>query len=177
MEAAVETMNTTGAQWFAVHTRSRHEKAIAARLEVQATETFLPLHRSRRKWKNGVQAEVDEPLFPCYLFARIGAQERVRLLQTPGVLGLAASTARPTAIPSEEIALLRTATEKLQAEPHPYLNCGERVRIVAGPLTGLEGVLSRRKTEYRVVISIEAILRSVAVEVSEFEIEPAGRAR
>lgn len=163
------------AQWFAIHTRSRHEKAIAARLDAQATETFLPLHRSRHTWKNGVHAEVDEPLFPCYLFARIGVADRVRLLQTPGVLGLAATTARPTAIPNEEIALLRTATAKLKAEPHPYLACGDRVRIVAGPLKGLEGILTRRKQECRVVLSIEAILRSIAVEVSEFDIEPMER--
>jgi transcription antitermination factor NusG len=164
-------------EWFAIHTRSRHEKSIAARLDAQATETFLPLHRSRHTWKNGVHAEVDLPLFPCYLFARIASGDRLRLLQTPGVLGFAATTARPTAIPDEEIALLRTATEKLTAEPHPYLNCGERVRIVAGPLAGMEGILMRRKQEWRVVISIEAILRSIAVEVSEFEIEPVERQR
>ncbi len=159
-------------QWYAVHTRSRHEKAIAARLDSQAMETFLPLHRSRHTWKNGVHADVDAPLFPCYLFARIDIRDRLHLLQTPGVLGFAAASARPTAIPNEEIALLRTATEKLKAEPHPYLNCGDWVRIVAGPLAGMAGVLMRRKQEYRVVLSIEAIMRSIAVEVSEFEIEP-----
>ncbi len=79
--------------------------------------------------------------------------------------------------PTEEIALLRTATAKFTAEPHPYLNCGDRVRIVAGPLAGLEGILARRKQECRVVLSIEAIMRSVAVEVSEFEIEPMERPR
>jgi transcription antitermination factor NusG len=158
--------------WYAVHTRSRHEKTIAVRLNSQATEIFLPLHRTRNTWKNGVHADVDVPLFPCYLFAKIGIHDRLRLLQTPGVLGFAATSARPTAIPNEEIALLRTATAKLEAEPHPYLSCGDRVRLVAGALTGLEGILIRRKHEYRVVLSIEAIMRSIAVEVSEFEIEP-----
>jgi transcription antitermination factor NusG len=179
MEATDE--GTTGTapllHWYAVHTRSRHEKAIAARLNLQATETFLPLHRSRNTWKNGVHADVDLPLFPCYLFARIGIHDRLRLLQMQGVLGFAATSARPTAIPNEEIALLRTATEKLKAEPHPYLNCGDHVRIVAGPLSGMEGVLTRRKHEYRVVLSIEAIMRSIAVEISEFEIEPLERPR
>ena len=158
--------------WYAIHTRSRHEKAIAARLESQATEVFLPLHRSRNTWKNGVHADVDLPLFPCYLFARIDSHNRLRLLQTPGVLGFAATSARPTAIPNEEIALLRTATEKFEAEPHPYLNCGDRVRIVAGPLAGMEGILTRRKHAYRVVLAVEAIMRAIAVEVSEFDIEP-----
>jgi transcription antitermination factor NusG len=159
--------------WYALHTRSRHEKTIAARLNSQAMEIFLPLHRSRHMWKNGVYAEVDLPLFPCYLFAKIALNDRIRLLQTPGVIGFAATSARPTAIPDAEIALLRNATESLKAEPHPYLNCGDWVRIVAGPLAGMEGILTRRKQEYRVVLSIEAIMRSVAVEVSEFEIEPA----
>lgn len=164
-------------QWYALHTRSRHEKTIAARLDSQATETFLPLHRSRHTWKNGVHADVDLPLFPCYLFARLGIHDRLRLLQTPGVLGFAATSARPTAIANEEIALMRTATAKLTAEPHPYLSCGDRVRIVAGALAGLEGILTRRKHEYRVVLSIEAIMRSIVVEVSEFDIEPMEKQR
>jgi transcription antitermination factor NusG len=162
----------TSLHWYAIHTRSRHEKTIAARLGSQATEVFLPLHRSRRTWKNGVHAEVDLPLFPCYLFARIGIGDRLRLLQTPGVIGFAATSARPTEIPNEDIALLRVATAKLEAEPHPYMSCGDRVRIVAGALAGLEGILTRRKQEFRVVLSIEAIMRSIAVEVSEFDIEP-----
>lgn len=174
MDRTSEAMTSTAPplQWFALHTRSRHEKTIAARLDSQATETFLPLHRSRHTWKNGVHADVDLPLFPCYLFARIVIHDRLRLLQTPGVLGFAATSARPMAIPDEEIVLLRNATESLKAEPHPYLSCGDRVRIVAGALAGMEGNLTRRKHEYRVVLSIEAIMRSIAVEVSEFDIEP-----
>jgi transcription antitermination factor NusG len=160
--------------WYALHTRSRHEKRVAERLSSQALETFLPVHRSRNTWKNGVHADVDLPLFPCYLFARAPIHERIRLLQQPGVLGFAASSSRPTVIPDEEIAVLRIATESLRAEPHPYLSSGDAVRIVAGPLAGMEGILTRRKREYRVVLSIEAIMRSIVVEVSEFEIEPKG---
>jgi transcription antitermination factor NusG len=98
-------------------------------------------------------------------------------LQHPGVLGFAASSTRPTVIPDEEIAVLRTATASLKAEPHPYLNNGDAVRIVAGPLVGMTGILTRRKQEYRVVLSIEAIMRSIVVEVSEFEIEPMEKMR
>jgi transcription antitermination factor NusG len=163
--------------WYALHTRSRHEKRIAERLSSQELETFLPVHRSRNTWKNGVHADVDLPLFPCYLFARASVHERVRLLQHPGVLGFAASSSRPTVIPDEEISVLRAATERLRAEPHPYLSSGDTVRIVAGPLAGMEGILTRRKREYRVVLSIEAIMRSIVVEVSEFEIEPKGNNR
>jgi transcription antitermination factor NusG len=158
--------------WYALHIRSRHEKRVAERLTSQSLETFLPLHRSRHLWKNGVHADVDLPLFPCYLFARASVYDRVRLLQHPGVLGFAASTARPTVIPDEEIYVLRTATEGRRAEPHPYLNNGDAIRIVSGPLAGMKGILIRRKQEYRVVLSVEAIMRSIVVEVSESDIEP-----
>ena len=158
--------------WYALHIRSRHEKRVAERLGSQSWETFLPLHRSRHTWKNGVHVDVDLPLFPCYLFARATLRDRLRLLQHPGVLGFAASSAKPTVISDDEISVLRTATESLKAEPHPYLNNGDPVRIVAGPLAGMTGILTRRKQEYRVVLSIEAIMRSIVVEVSEFDIEP-----
>ena len=98
------------------------------------------------------------PLFPCYLFARASVYDRARFLRHPGrARALAASSAKPTVIPDEEISVLRTATENLKAEPHPYLNNGGAVRIVAGPLAGMTGILTRRKQEYRVVLSIEAI--------------------
>jgi transcription antitermination factor NusG len=163
--------------WYALHIRSRHEKRVAERLGSQSLETFLPVHRSRHTWKNGVHVDVDLPLFPCYLFARATIHDRIRLLQHPGVLGFAASSTKPTVIPDEEISVLRTATESLKAEPHPYLNNGDAVRIVAGPLVGMTGILTRRKQEYRVVLSIEAIMRSIVVEVSEFDIEPQGKKR
>jgi transcription antitermination factor NusG len=88
------------------------------------------------------------------------------------VLGFAASSVRPTVIPDDEMSLLRAATENLKAEPHPYLNNGDEVRIVSGPLAGMTGILTRRKQEYRVVLSVEAIMRSIVVEVSEFDIQP-----
>jgi transcription antitermination factor NusG len=161
--------------WYALHTRSRHEKRVAERIVAQSLEVLLPLHRCRNTWKNGVQTEVDLPLFPCYLFARASIYDRIRLLQLPGVLGFAACSSRPTIIPDIDISALRKATEGLRAEPHPYLSSGDAVRIVAGPLAGLEGILIRRKQDYRVVLSIEAIMRSIVVEVSAFDIEPEGK--
>lgn len=122
-----------------------------------------------------MHVDVDLPLFPCYLFARASIHDRVRLLQHPGVLGFAASSVRPTVIPDDEMFALQTATESLKAEPHPYLNNGDSIRIVAGPLAGMTGILTRRKHEYRVVLTIQAIMRSIVVEVSEFDIEPMGR--
>jgi transcription antitermination factor NusG len=178
----VERNNSTACSkaplnWYALHIRSRHEKRVAERLVSQSLETFLPLHRSRHTWKNGIHVDVDLPLFPCYLFARASIHDRLRLLQHPGVLGFAATSAKPTVISDEEIFVLRAATESLKAEPHPYLNSGDAIRIVAGPLAGMRGILTRRKQECRVVLSIEAIMRSIVVEVSEFDIEPEEKKR
>ena len=156
--------------WYAVQTRPHHEKRVEERLRMYSLQTFLPVHRCRHLWKNGVRAIVEMPLFPCYLFARASIYDRVNVLRIPGVLGLASSSAHPSKISAEDIEALRAAVENLRAIPHPYLNAGDRVRIISGPLTGMEGILIRRKQELRVVVSIEIIMRSIAVEVSEFEI-------
>jgi transcription antitermination factor NusG len=158
-------------EWYALHTRARHEKAIAARLGEQATEVYLPLHRRRKRWRNGVHAEVDFPLLPCYLFAHVGAEERTRLLETKGVLGFAGVEK----VSEEEISRLRAATE-LKAVPHTLPEGGERVRIVAGPLTGTEGVLEKTEGECRVVLSLAPMRRAIAVVMSEQEFESLGRA-
>jgi transcription antitermination factor NusG len=160
------------AQWFAVQTRHQHEKRIAERLRFTEMETFLPLHRAVHHWKNGVHADVELPLFPCYLFTRIKTSQRLRLLREPGIISIAASNSSPTPIPDEDICRLRLLADSVKAEPHPYLAIGERVKIITGPLAGMEGILVRKKHELRVVISIEIIMRSITLEVSEFEIEP-----
>src|SRR5215831_17195849 len=95
-------------QWYALQTRSRHEKQVAQRIAAQSLESFLPVHRSRNLWKNGVHADIEVPLFPCYLFAKAGTSDRIRLLRLPGVLGIAASSIHPTAIPEAEMKMLRT---------------------------------------------------------------------
>ncbi len=160
-------------EWYAVQTRPRHEKRVAADLRARMVEEFLPVHKCRHRWNNGVVADVELPLFPCYLFAKVAPTERVRLLQLPGVIGFAVTSAHPTALPDGDIEAIRVLTELCQAEPHPFLHEGDRVRIVAGPLAGMEGILARRKQQLRVVLSLDFIMRSIAVEVSELDIEPA----
>lgn len=159
-------------EWYALQTRPRHEKRVAAEVRARDMEEFLPVHRSRNRWKNGVVADVELPLFPCYLFVRVPLCERLRLLGLPGVIGFAVNSAHPTALPQADIEALRALSVICRAEPHPFLKAGDRVRLVAGPLTGMEGILTRRKQELRVVLSLDFIMRSVAVEVSEFDIEP-----
>jgi transcription antitermination factor NusG len=172
--AAFPDTSPVDSQWFAVQTRPRHEKRVAAEVRARALEEFLPVHRCRNRWKNGVVADVDLPLFPCYLFVRVSPNERMRLLSLPGVIGFAVTSARPTALPQTDIEALQALSLVYRAEPHPFLRTGDRGRLVAGPLTGMEGILTRRKQELRVVLSLDFIMRSVAVEVSEFDIEPIG---
>jgi len=159
--------------WYALRTRPRCEKTVAEMLESQSTEYFLPLQRCRHTWKDGAQTDVDLPLFPCYIFVRISKYDRTQLLQTPGVLGFAEACGRPRAIPDHEVALLRNASLNFKAELHPCVHGGDRVRIVSGPLRGAVGILTQFEKSYRVVLRVEAILRSVAVAVGESEIEPA----
>ena len=159
-------------EWYALQTRPRHEKRVAQEVRAREMEAFLPVYRCRNRWKNGVTADVELPLFPCYLFVRLPLCQRLRLLQLPGVIGFAVTSAHPTALAQQDIDAVRMLSTIGRAQPHPFIRLGDRVRIVAGPLTGIEGVLLRRKNELRVVLSLDFILRSVAVEVSEFEIEP-----
>ncbi len=168
----VGSENDAPRRWYAVQTRPHHEKRVEERLKLKSLPTFLPLHRCRHRWKNGVNADLELPLFPGYLFARVSDYDRLAVMQLPGVLGLAVSSAHPTSIPDEEIEVLRTAVDTLGAIPHPYLKTGEKVRIVAGPLAGMDGILTRRKQELRVVITIELIMRSLVVEVSESDLQP-----
>ena len=159
-------------QWYAIQTRSHHEKKVVEQLRARSIESFLPIHRCRHRWRNGVLADLEIPLFPGYLFARPVVGERMLLLQLPGIIGIAASTAHPTPVPDDDIDMLRRIVGSLGVEPHPFLNIGDRVRIVAGPLAGWEGILTRRRQELRLVLSIQIIMRSISVEVSELDIEP-----
>jgi transcription antitermination factor NusG len=159
--------------WYAVYTTSRHEKRVGAHFASRTIEHYVPLYRAQHKWKDGSRATLDLPLFPCYVFARIAREERVSVLEVPGVLWIVGrSESQPTPLPEFEIETLRTALDPLRVEPHPLLTAGQRVRIRAGALAGIEGIVVRRKNGLRVVITLELILRSVAVEVNADDLEP-----
>jgi transcription antitermination factor NusG len=159
-------------QWYAIHTRSRHEKVIAQQLLLRAVDHFLPLYESIRKWKNG-KFKVQLPLFPGYLFVRILLNDRKQVIQIPGVVGLVSVNGTPAPLPPDEIETIRFALEKgVHAQPHPYLNVGSRVRIKTGPLEGLNGILLRKKGQSRLVVSVDLIMRSIATDVEDSEVEP-----
>jgi transcription termination/antitermination protein NusG len=159
-------------KWFAVYTTPRHEKAVARQLEVRQIEAFLPLYRAVHRWKNGCRVNVDQPLFPSYVFVSLERSEYIRALQTPGVLSLVGSGRQPSPLPTSEIESLRSGLPFREFEPHPYLASGERVQIHSGPLAGMVGVLVRKKNNLRVVLTLDLIMQSVAVEIGIDEIEP-----
>ena len=157
--------------WLAAYTTSRHEKAVVRHLEVREVENFLPVYKAARKWKNGCRVDVEFPVFPNYVFVRVDRKQSSRVLGVPGILALAGAGRLPLSIPDGEIEWLRNELPLRKFEPHPYLVVGGRVRIKSGPLTGLNGVLTRKKSGLRVVLSIDLIRQSVAVEVGMDEIE------
>ena len=163
--------------WVAVYTVARHEKAVARQLEERRIETFLPLYRSLHRWKDR-RKEVELALFPSYVFVKIQTGKKVPVLQVPGVVSIVSFNGELAALPEPEINALRNGLEnQLCAEPCPYLKLGKRVRVVHGPMAGAEGILSRKKDKYRFVISVDVLMRSVAVEVDASDLEPVQSAR
>src|SRR5580704_15169125 len=158
--------------WYAIYTSPRHEKRVREHLEHRRIECFLPLFRSIRRWKNGCKAQVELPLFPGYLFVNIPRRERVRVLDAPGVLSFIGPRGEPARLSDLEIETLRSGLPLQKFEPYRGLAIGQKVRIHAGPLQGLEGTLVRNAKGVRVVISVDLIQQSVAVELDADTVEP-----
>jgi transcription antitermination factor NusG len=159
------------ASWYAVYTCARHEKCVAEQMERRQLHGFVPLYRATHRWKDR-RKEVVLALFPGYVFVHLALRDRMRVLEIPGVVHIVGSQGRPTPLPAEEIEPFRRASGNVQMQPHPYLRTGQRVRLRRGPMAGLEGVLLRRKESLRLVVSIDILMRSVAVEVDESDVEP-----
>ncbi|HKT24490.1 MAG TPA: UpxY family transcription antiterminator [Terriglobales bacterium] len=159
-------------QWFAAYTTTRHEKAVAEHFAMRSIEAFLPLYKTQRLWRNGCRMNLELPLFPSYVFVRVPVRERVRVLEVPGVLSLVSAAGKPVPLPEADIQALRSSLPLIRCEPHPYLKIGERVRIKCGTLEGMEGILLRKKGLLRVVLSLDLIMKSVAVEVDAEDVEP-----
>jgi len=170
------TADMAGARkWYAVYTSPRHEKRVTEHFELRAIQCFLPLYRIVRRWKNGCRVSLALPLFSNYVFVHVSRPERIRVLQVPGVLSIVGTGREPIPIGASEIELLREGIDHLRnAEPHPYLMVGERARIRAGPLAGIEGIVVRRKNELRIVLTVEAIMKSFSIEVDADGVEPVG---
>jgi transcription antitermination factor NusG len=158
-------------QWYAVYTCANHEKRVAAELQARAVENFLPLYPSVRRWKDR-RVRLDLPLFPGYVFVRLALCDRMRVVQVPSVVRLVGFGGLPAVLPETDMEIMRAGfSHGPRAEPHPFLTVGRRVRIVDGPFAGLQGILTQKKTGLRVVVSLELIQRSVAVDVDAEDVE------
>lgn len=161
--------------WYALYTRHQHEKTVARVLQSKGFGVFLPLYTSARRWKDRTK-QLSFPLFPCYVFLQGEAHRRVEVLGTPGVYSLVGTEGRPAPISETEIEAVRQMVEsKAHVEPHPYLHCGDWIRVRSGPLEGIEGILVRKKNLFRLVVSVELLQKSVAVEVDASTVERANR--
>jgi transcription termination/antitermination protein NusG len=158
--------------WYAIQVRSRYEKTIAATLLSKGYEGFLPICRKKSRWSDRIK-EVDQPLFPGYIFCRFDANKRLPILMTSGVLRVVGIGKTPHPVEEEEIsAVLAIVASGLHVEPFPYLQIGQRVRIEQGSLSGVEGILAGIKEPARLVVSVTLLQRSIAVEINSSWIVP-----
>jgi transcription antitermination factor NusG len=163
----------TDSQWFSVWTRSRQEKSSAAVLEAIGIPHFLPLKSEVRQWSDRRQTVI-VPLFSGYLFVRINSasDRRLEVLKTPGIAGFVGNQTGPLPVPDQQIEDIRRILEtRVECTVFPLLNEGDCVRVVRGPLAGVEGRLVRGNSSTRLSISIEMIHKSLLVNVSGHDIE------
>jgi len=175
----IPTTHLEASSWYAVHTRSRHEKRVDTELEQKGITTFLPLLTETRKWSDR-RMKVDVPLFSCYLFVNIPATPDVRIavLRTPGVLSFVGGNHLGSPVPAHEIENIQTILEKkVPFAAHPFIEVGQRVRIRGGALDGIEGVISRFGGSDRLVISVQTIQRSLSITVEGYDVEPLERTK
>lgn len=179
MEMLNAATTTEHSPWWALYTRHQHEKHVAETLQSKGYEVFLPLYDSVRRWKDRRKL-LSLPLFPGYVFVRGSHQRRLGIVTTPGVHMILSRGDDAAAIPEDEIQAIRRSLQgKFAVEPHPYLRCGDRVRVTRGALEGIEGILIRKKNIFRLVLSVEMLAQSVSMEINATDIElvsPAARA-
>jgi transcription antitermination factor NusG len=157
-------------EWYVVCTVARHEKQVATQLCARGIDHFLPKYEEVHRWKDR-RMTVSLPLFPGYVFVRIPMLERLRVQVIPGVRRFVGFGGLPVALPDAEMSRLVQGLEALKAEPHPFLKVGQRVRMRVGPLAGSEGILERYRDKFRIVLSMNLIQQSVAVEVDFCDVE------
>jgi transcription antitermination factor NusG len=157
--------------WYAIQTRSRHEKVVRDQLDAKNITHLLPLWRKRNAWRDRVKT-VEVPLFSGYLFGYFALQDRLAVLNTFGVARIVGLSGMPVPVPEEQIQAVQKMVEQhLPYDPHPYLSEGMRVRVKRGVLAGAEGVLVAKKQHHRLVISIDIIQQSVAVDIDSADVE------
>jgi transcription termination/antitermination protein NusG len=168
-----QTEQTDGLRWYALRTRSRHEKVVRDQLANQGIEPLLPTVKRLSQWKDR-KKEIEVPLFSGYCFVRFGSKQKLPVLKTVGVVDIVGGGQQPEPIPDEEIAALQTLmTSVLPYDPHPYLSEGMTVEVVRGPLQGVRGILLRKEKRHRLVLGVRLIQQAAAVEIDFNDVVPA----
>lgn len=174
LPAATPMMGVAVANWYAVQTRARHEKMVAGRLQEQGLDTFLPLVSEVHRWSDR-RKRVEVPLFGCYVFVKLvpSNEQRYRVCNVNGVFGFVGVRGEGIAIPDEQVEAVRTlVAEQFPWSSHPFLKIGQRVRIRGGSLDGVEGILEARNGDRTLIVSVDAIQRSLAVRIEGYDVEP-----
>lgn len=162
-EGSLSGVNT--ANWYALSTRHQYEKSVALALSNKNHEVYLPLYSTVRQWQDRTKL-LSLPLFPGYVFIREGMDRSLQILTTPGIVRIVGWGGHPAIVPQAQLDAVRRILEsRLTVETHCYLECGDRVRVKRGPLAGLEGILIRKKGQARLVVSMEMLGQSAAVEI------------
>ncbi len=165
------------ASWYALFTRHQHEKPVAHALSNKNHEVYLPLNRAVRQWQDRTK-QLWIPLFPGYVFLRGGLERQLQILTTPGLIDIVRFGGQPAIIPQGQLDAVRLVLDsRLAVEAHPYLRCGERVMVKSGPLAGLQGILDRKKGSARLVVSMEMLGQSAAVEIDVSNVQRIGPLR
>ena len=151
--------------WFAILARTSREKSACLLLENAGYECFLPISKYMRRWSDRMR-EVEVPLFPGYLFCRMNPNDRLPVLMTPGVIQIVGTGKTPIPVEEQEIAAIqRVEKSGLSTMPWPYLQVGHVARIEEGPLRGMTGIVIRIKSGLKLVLSVNLLQRSIAVEI------------
>ena len=164
-------------RWFALQVRTRWESSTAVLLSGKGYEILLPTYQTKKRW-NGRVRQLNAPLFPGYVFCQFDALNRLPILVTPGVIAVVGRGRVPVPVDDAEIAAIQTVvSSRLRAEPWPYLEIGQKIRIESDALYGLEGVLINFKGNHRIVVSVSLLRRSVALEIDRDCVSPLGPTR
>ena len=158
-------------RWYAIYVRARHEKSVAAQFSLKSVEHFLPTYQEVHKWKNGCRMQVDLPLLPGYVFAKIFLSQRLCILECPGVIRFVGFNQELTPVENCEIESLRLGLQKHLARPYPYLTAGTNIRVRRGPFEGRMGILVRDEGGIRVVNSLDLLKRAIAVELDLADVD------
>jgi transcriptional antiterminator NusG len=157
--------------WHVLYTRHQHEKTVHTLLESKGIESLLPLRATVSRWKDRSKL-LQLPLFPCYVFFRAASSSWLHVLSTPGVYMMVPGWNGPAIVPPEEIDAVRRLAETCAGvETHPFLSDGDRVRVKSGPLAGVEGFLVRKKSSFRLVVSVQLLGKSAAAEIDAMCVE------